>query len=169
MGKFVLLSVLCLGCVLVFGQNGTTTNAPYIICGPGQHYDNCSNPCTPVPTCQNPNPTLQNCSGFCLPQCVCNANQGLILDASTQKCVEKGKCPSDTTTNAPYTKCGPGQQYNDCTNPCRPVPTCQNPYPTPQNCSGFCLPQCVCDANQGLILDASTQTCVDKRKCPPGF
>ncbi|XP_072397548.1 uncharacterized protein [Diabrotica undecimpunctata] len=156
MEKFPLLFVLCLGCVLVFGQNDTSTK-PY--CRPDQKLV-CTNPCMKVPTCQNPNPISQiwiSCGGLCLHECVCDEDQGLILNENNQTCVKKEDCSS---------VCKPEEQQGCAPCPC-PEATCQDPKPScPQDiaCSFICRPFCAC--KQGYLRDNSTMTCVPQDKCP---
>ncbi|XP_028143300.1 keratin-associated protein 10-1 isoform X2 [Diabrotica virgifera virgifera] len=156
MEKVALLFVLCLSCVLVFGQNDRTTTPS---CRKDQTLV-CTNPCTTVPTCQNPNATretLISCGGLCLHACVCDAKQGLILDENTQKCVKKEDCPP---------ACKPGEEKRCIPCLCHEA-TCQNPKPSCRKdmiCSEDCRPFCVC--KQGYLRDNSTGTCVPQDNCP---
>ncbi|XP_028143291.1 inducible metalloproteinase inhibitor protein isoform X1 [Diabrotica virgifera virgifera] len=156
MEKVALLFVLCLSCVLVFGQNDRTTTPS---CRKDQTLV-CTNPCTTVPTCQNPNATretLISCGGLCLHACVCDAKQGLILDENTQKCVKKEDCPPGG--------CGPNEHYGCGPCPC-PERTCQVPNPKCPKyvCPIACVRVCACDP--GYLRDTTTKQCVPRSSCP---
>ncbi|CAG9839582.1 unnamed protein product [Diabrotica balteata] len=64
-------------------------------------------------------------------------------------------------------KCPPNEA-SYCTNPCHPIPTCQNRKPQRPSfsCGGLCIPRCECDITNGYIRNTVDNSCVKEKDCP---
>ncbi|CAG9839584.1 unnamed protein product [Diabrotica balteata] len=69
----------------------------------------------------------------------------------------------------PTTEKCPPKQASYCTNPCHPIPTCQNRKPrssVPISCGGLCIRRCECDIDNGYIRNTVDNRCVKEADCP---